>query len=277
MDFLEFLSYIFGWIYTTCWSLSFYPQPMMNIRRKTTGGSVVDFPFINTFGFLAYFISNCAFYYSPVIRHQYALRNKGLTPTVAFNDIVFAGHATLISGVLLTQYFKPSLWGLDNAAGRQPSRTILGVFFGSFVAVAAVIFIVVSTPPDADPKTSWAWLDVMYTVSYVKLVVTVVKYAPQLLHNFRTQSTKGWAIGGMLLDFAGGSLSIAQQAIDAYLQRDWSGITGNPVKFALGNVSMLYDLGFMTQHYILYRGDSEEKRDERESLLERGENDRRRD
>ncbi|RYP00064.1 hypothetical protein DL764_006614 [Monosporascus ibericus] len=249
----------------------------MNIRRKTTGGSVVDFPFINTFGFLAYFISNCAFYYSPVIRHQYSLRNKGLTPTVAFNDIVFAGHATLISCILLTQYFKPSLWGLDKAAGRRPSRTILGVVFGSFVAVAAVIFIVVSTPPDADPKTSWAWLDVMYTVSYVKLVVTVVKYAPQLLHNFRTQSTKGWAIGGMLLDFAGGSLSIAQQAIDAYLQRDWSGITGNPVKFALGNVSMLYDLGFMTQHYILYRGDSEEKHEERESLLERGENDRRRD
>ena len=50
MNFLEFLSYVFGWIYTACWSLSFYPQPILNIRRKTTGGSVVDFPFINTLG-----------------------------------------------------------------------------------------------------------------------------------------------------------------------------------------------------------------------------------
>ncbi|KAK7747188.1 mitochondrial dynamin GTPase Msp1 [Diatrype stigma] len=208
----------------------------MNMRRKSTAGSVVDFPFINTLGFLAYFIYNCALYWSPVIRHQYALRNKGLTPTVAFNDIIFAGHATLISFILVTQYFLPSLWGLEKATGRRPSRTILGIFFGSFVAVSVIALVVSSMPPDADPKTAWAWLDVVYTMSYIKLVVTVIKYVPQLLHNFRNKSTKGWAIGGMLLDFIGGVLSIAQQAIDSYLQRDWSGITGNPVKFALGNV-----------------------------------------
>lgn len=177
----------------------------------------------------------------------------------------------------MTQYFLPSLWGLEKAGGRRPSRTILGIFFGSLVAVAVIALVVSSIPPDADPKTSWAWLDVVYTMSYIKLVVTVIKYVPQLLHNFRNKSTKGWAIGGMLLDFIGGVLSIAQQAIDSYLQRDWSGITGNPVKFALGNVSMLYDVCFMAQHYILYREDSPEKDDERAALLERGEEDRRLD
>ena len=81
----------------------------------------------------------------------------------------------------------------------------------------------------------------------------------------------------LLLDFSGSVLSIAQQAIDSYLQHDWSGITGNPVKFALGNVSMLYDLCFIAQHYVLYRDDSPEKNGERDSLLERGEEDRRLD
>ena len=204
------------------------------------------------------------------------MRHKGLTPTVAFNDIVFAGHASLVSVVLVTQYFIPSLWGLDKSAtGRRPSRVMLGVCFGSFIAVAAVAFVVASVPPDADPARSWAWLDVVYTLSYIKLVVTVIKYAPQLLHNFRNRSTRGWAIDTMLLDFAGGVLSIAQQGIDAYLQGDWSGITGNPVKFALGNVSMLYDLLFMTQHYILYRDVGREKNGERDALLERGERDER--
>lgn len=134
-------------------------------------------------------------------------------------------------------------------------------------------------PPDADPKTSWAWLDVVYTFSYIKLVVTIIKYVPQILHNFRNKSTKGWAISGMLLDLAGSVLSIGQQAIDSYLQRDWSGITGNPVKFALGNVSMVYDLCFVAQHYILYRDDDDDpvKDGERDSLLERGEEDRRLD
>ncbi|KAI0381742.1 PQ loop repeat-domain-containing protein [Hypomontagnella monticulosa] len=271
MSFLEFLSALFGWIYTLSWSLSFYSQPLLNIRRKSTSGTTVDFPFINTIGFIAYLIYNTVFYSSPVIRHQYALRNNDHTPTVAVNDIVFAAHAFVVCAVLTTQYFFPAIWGFDRAPGTKPSRLILGVATGSFAAVAIIIFVVLSMPPDADPKVSWAWLDVVYTISYVKLLITLVKYVPQLVYNFRNRSTKGWSIGQILLDFLGGILSIAQLAIDSYLQGDWSGITGNPVKFALGNVSMLYDLVFMAQHYVIYRDDGSAKDGEGDSLLERGE------
>jgi len=83
-----------------------------------------------------------------------------------------------------------------------------------------------------------------------------------------TRSTVGWSISQILLDFAGGVLSIAQQGIDSYLQGDWSGITGNPVKFALGNVSMMYDVVFVTQHYVLYPG-GKGKAAETDSLLGR--------
>lgn len=47
---------------------------------------------------------------------------------------------------------------------------------------------------------------------------------------------------------------MAQLGIDSYLQHDWSGITGNPVKLALSNFSMFFDTLFMVQHYWLYRG-----------------------
>lgn len=50
MNLLEILSALFGWIYFFCWSASFYPQPILNWRRKSTAGSVIDFPFINTLG-----------------------------------------------------------------------------------------------------------------------------------------------------------------------------------------------------------------------------------
>ncbi|KAI1103532.1 PQ loop repeat-domain-containing protein [Jackrogersella minutella] len=277
MSFLEFLSALFGWVYTLSWSLSFYSQPILNIRRKSTSGTTVDFPFINTFGFLAYLIYNTVLYSSPVIRYQYALRNNDHTPTVALNDIVFAAHAFVVCVVLTSQYLTPSIWGFDRAPGTRPSRVILGVAGGSFVGVAIIIFVVLSASPDADPKISWAWLDVIYTISYVKLLITLVKYAPQLVYNFRNRSTKGWSIWQILLDFLGGILSIAQLLIDSWLQGDWSGLTGNPVKLALGNVSMLYDVVFMTQHYVLYREDDPTKDGERESLLERGEDRRRLD
>lgn len=77
---------------------------------------------------------------------------------------------------------------------------------------------------------------------------------PQVLTNYRNHSTHGWSIGQILLDFVGGMLSITQLGIDSYLQHDWSGITGNPVKLALGNVSIFFDVIFIVQHYCLYRG-----------------------
>lgn len=57
----------------------------------------------------------------------------------------------------------------------------------------------------------------------------------------------------MLLDFAGGWLSLAQLVIDSSLQADWTGITGNPVKFGLSNISIVFDVIFILQHYVLYR------------------------
>ncbi|KAL9610690.1 MAG: hypothetical protein Q9167_004605, partial [Letrouitia subvulpina] len=115
----------------------------------------------------------------------------------------------------------------------------------------------------------------VYAVGYVKLVVTVVKYIPQAWKNHRKKSTVGWSINQILMDLLGGVLSVAQLLIDSSLQNDWSGVTGNPVKLGLGNVSVLFDVIFMLQHYVLYREASkvkEEQHDgERQFLLSRDE------
>lgn len=92
----------------------------------------------------------------------------------------------------------------------------------------------------------------IYTIGYVKLVVTFVKYIPQVWVNYKRKSTEGWSIWQILFDLIGGVLSILQLVIDSSQQTDWSGITGNPVKLGLGNVSIFFDLIFITQHYFLY-------------------------
>lgn len=88
--------------------------------------------------------------------------------------------------------------------------------------------------------------------------MTVIKYIPQAWVNYKRKSTVGWSIVQILLDLIGGVLSILQLVIDSALQDDWSGITGNPVKLGLGNVSIFFDLIFIVQHYILYREKSRE-------------------
>jgi cystinosin len=261
---LNFLSGLFGWVYFFAWSASFYPQPLLNWRRRSTTGTTVDFPLINVLGFAAYFSSNVAFYYSPEIRAQYAARHKGLESTVQFNDITFALHALFLSIITTSQYLSPALWGFAPNSGNRPSRFILGVAAGCITGVLCTC-IIVSASPGNDAVYDWVALDIVYAVGYVKLIVTLIKYTPQIVANYRNQSTEGWSIFQILLDLTGGVLSVSQQAIDSYQQRDWSGITGNPVKFALGNISMIYDSVFIVQHYVLYRDAESTQSGERES------------
>ena len=66
---------------------------------------------------------------------------------------------------------------------------------------------------------------------------------------------------------------MAQLVLDASLQDDWSGITGNPVKFGLSNITIVFDVIFFVQHYVLYRHPSksaeeeEDWNDEHQGLL----------
>lgn len=50
MEFLAALSSFFGWVYFLLWSLSFYPQALLNWRRQSTSGTTVDFPLLNILG-----------------------------------------------------------------------------------------------------------------------------------------------------------------------------------------------------------------------------------
>ncbi|KAL2808146.1 PQ loop repeat-domain-containing protein [Aspergillus granulosus] len=252
--FTRALSRLLGWIYTFCWSASFYPQPIDNYRRKATTGLAIDFPTINVLGFVCYAIYTSAFLYSPVIRTQYAARHpQSEEPTVRFNDFAFALHAVVLSFIVYTQFW-PGIWGFKVSRFQRVSKPILGLFWGSLVAIAVVVCIVLAKSPDDgyDPL-NWAWIDVIYALSYVKLVITVVKYVPQAWVNYKRKSTRGWSIVQILLDLTGGVLSLVQLVLDSAFQNDWSGVTGNPIKFLLSNITIFFDLIFVIQHYVLYR------------------------
>jgi cystinosin len=163
-SFLTIVSRLFGWIYFFCWSFSFYPQAILNFRRKSTSGTTIDFTAINVQGFIAYFTSNAAFLFSSEIRRQYALRHHGLTPTVQINDLAFAAHAIVLTTITWTQYMFPAAWGFDKRGkgehGARMSSWIKGIIVGGLVGVG-VTALIVSARNDEDPKNGWAWIDVV--------------------------------------------------------------------------------------------------------------------
>ena len=89
-----------------------------------------------------------------------------------------------------------------------------------------------------------------------RIIIKQIKYVPQAWMNYKRKSTEGWSIGNILLDFTGGILSVLQMFLLSTNYNDWSSIFGSPTKFGLGVFSILFDVLFMVQHYILYRTNS---------------------
>lgn len=172
--------------------------------------------------------------------------------------------------VLLTysQFFH-FMWCFDVPKNQNTSRPIRVIVLGSVLAVIIAISRAAMNDRGVTYDAElWSWIDVVssalrlssaltnhwiYIFSYIKLVVTFVKYMPQAWLNYKRKSTVGWSIGQIQLDFAGGILSLGQLFIDASSQGDWSGVTGNPAKLGLSNISMFFDIIFIVQHYVLYR------------------------
>ncbi|KAG0003010.1 hypothetical protein BGZ79_001860 [Entomortierella chlamydospora] len=186
-------------------------------------------------------IFNLAFFFSSEIQEEYKRRNDGQENLVRANDVFFALHALILSTFTLVQ-----TWAYKRDPNQRVSLIARLFIFTSILASSYLV-----------GQKVWSkateWIDILYFLSYVKLVISFIKYCPQVYINWVAKSTVGWSIHNILLDFTGGVLSISQLILDAYISGDWSGISGDPVKFGLGFLSIAFDLVFMTQHYILYR------------------------
>lgn len=97
-----------------------------------------------------------------MVRAQYAARHPlSEEPTVRFNDLAFAVHAVVLSGVAYSQFW-PAIWGLQVSRAQRISKPIAALFWGSILVPILVVLIVSARSPDGgyDPS-SWAWIDVV--------------------------------------------------------------------------------------------------------------------
>ena len=246
-DFLYYLSVVFGWIYFVAWSISFYGQLIENFRRKSVKGLNFDFEIYNLVGFTGYTIYTVRGYIDD---------NLG-TGIVQIQDIFFAAHALLITLITIIQilyFYDPS--DKDQKVSNITITIILVMIWG------AILLVIVENgfeyyDPHVKENRKYIFNSLVY-LGWCKVVISLIKYIPQVVSNFRRRSTIGWNIHNILLDFTGGAFSFGQNIIDSF--RDEFSITSddqskglNIAKYALSIISMLFDIVFMVQHYILYK------------------------
>lgn len=232
------LSELFGWTYFLAWSLSFYSQVILNFRRKSVIGLNFDFLALNIVGFSCYLIYNWMMISSLTIQDEYHQRYPLSRIPVEMNDLFFTIHAVCITLVTIIQCF------IYERGDQRVSKLALSFITVSLSLGLVLLFVHLFGKLSA--------LDIIIYLSYVKLVITLIKYMPQAYMNYRKKSTVGWSIHNILLDFIGGTLSIIQMFVLAYNYNDWLQIFGNLTKFGLGAFSISFDILFIIQHYFLY-------------------------
>ena len=84
---LSILVQLVGWIYFFAWSISFYPQIILNFRRQSVVGLNFDFLALNILGFSCYSIFNVCLYTSHDIQQQYYTKHPHGVLPVLLNDV----------------------------------------------------------------------------------------------------------------------------------------------------------------------------------------------
>lgn len=256
---------IVGWLYFAAWSVSFYFQVILNYQRKSVVGLNFDFLALNLLGFSCYSIYNFSLMFSREVQQDYHEVHPHSIIPVEYNDLFFSLHAVVLTFVTIFQcfiyevsylYYDKIRLFFDNCLTefpkleKQRAEQKVSIPAGSFIGTSLVVGVGLHI---AYLLNKLSILQVMLYLSYVKLAVTIIKYTPQAYMNYSRKATTGWSIHNILLDFTGGILSITQMFFLAINYDDWISIFGNFTKFGLGLISMLFDILFVVQHYILYR------------------------
>jgi cystinosin len=241
----RYISSIIGYTYFIFWCFSFYPQVISNHVRKSVEGLSVDFTVINFVGYVCYALYTSLLYWNPGIQKMYQERHmqqpqkqpqkqeydnaagdtnetshvdNGAKITVQSNDVAFALHAVVLSGIWIYQLYHYGSLSCRN--GKSSLGKTFAILIGCILSLIMIYSILVwnvsslkeegtSTKKNSNMDHDWKdvqvlfmnkdggmimdhwlmkylnWLDFIYFLSLVKVFITLLKYIPQVILNAR--------------------------------------------------------------------------------------------
>jgi hypothetical protein len=142
------------------------------LSRLDTGVSL-EFLSLNLLGFIAYSIFSIAFLLSSKIQQQYRNTHNGNENLVRWNDAAFALHAFFMAA-----WQFGCMFFFKRAPGQHVAiwaKALSGVGVSTILAALTACII-----GGGDDDSIIRWLDFVNICSYVKLVITLVKYTVSL-------------------------------------------------------------------------------------------------
>mmetsp|Transcript_18123 Transcript_18123/g.21719 ORF Transcript_18123/g.21719 Transcript_18123/m.21719 type:complete len:288 (-) Transcript_18123:45-908(-) len=253
---LHVASEVAGWAAFTVWTISFYPQAILNWKRKSVVGLNFDFLAFNITKHSVNLFYNSLFTLSVAMRTQYREKHgeDAIIPVTA-SDLAFAIHAVAMTLFQIGQCF------YYPRANQKISKTGMFLVFCAWGVVLAGVGY-------SAPYSRWLWL--ASALGLVLDVLTGIKYTPQAYYNYKRKSTEGWSLSNVMMDLGGGLLIFVQMFIQSMDKGNFNNFRGGWGKLVLSLETMAFDIFFMVQHFILYPG-SHKPKEADSTLLEKEE------
>ncbi|CCD26602.1 cystinosin-like protein ERS1 NDAI_0I00330 [Naumovozyma dairenensis CBS 421] len=285
---------VLGLIYVISWSISMYPPIFTNWKLKSSKAISVDFVILNTFG---YFYLSCSYflqYYCWTDKIENDDKPKIEKPIISTFDLWYCLHGFVLNLILLSQiklsHPKWKLWNFHNdyPSTMSSSSSATKKYYSSSSASFAMkrqmktiyyrllvlsigLFIIFSINLQLNNRnfgglTNSNLLDYCNNLFILKISMSLIKYFPQMLHNFERKSTFGFSIDGVLLDTTGSIASLCQlfiqlNKIDSQTNGDTLSFTGaimaNFGKIGLSLVTLTFNFIFLSQWFIYKSNDDQ--------------------
>lgn len=236
------LGQLCGWGYAITWGLAFYPTLLLNYRLKTSDSISTDYMVLNILGYIAYSTSISLQMFNETVRFQYMKHFDGRMPILSKADLFYAYHGLILLLVLLSQIiYGNSMWGFKNERKRFKIHKL-----SKLVVILFIIFAIYNWKFDNEV---FAFLNFALNLAYFKIIISLIKYIPQVLHNYERKSMYGISKLQISLDLIGSFFSLSEFLLRNDLPL-FEAIDSNRGKFGITVVTFLFGTIFMIQIYL---------------------------
>ncbi|SCV04060.1 LAME_0H15434g1_1 [Lachancea meyersii CBS 8951] len=244
---------LLGYGYVIPWSISAYPPIYNNWRRNSAAATSLDFVMLNIVGYFYLLTSLWLQLY------KWQIESKAVgelpRPKVTSFDFWYCLHGFAMNLVVLSQILMGiTLWKF-NQTGSTRMKPIYAKILTTSVAVcllSAIQLLWQQTQHGWQNLDTLAFCNKLYLL---KISMSVLKYVPQIRHNFERKSMKGFPIQSVGCDVLGSVCSLCQLVIQ--IQRDEPVLTlevvgANFGRVGIALVTLLFNLIYISQ-WLVYR------------------------
>lgn len=230
--------------------MSLYPVLHLNYKLRCADSFSLDSLTLNIVGYMCYSYAIASQMFSQTVRAQYQLQFEGSLPLLSWADMFYTFHGLALQLLLLSQVILgPHLWGFST------ERRSLHISGGTkVILVGLATFLIFQYYNNDDFRE----LNLVLNLSTVKLVISLIKYIPQVLLNMRRKSMYGLSRLQTGFDAAGAVFCLTELILKNKLPL-LEAIDSNRGKVGITLVTLLFSAIFSLQFY-LYTSESPERK-----------------